>query len=96
MLAVARREGRTLDAVLVDALAHLDAGLQQRRCAAAPPSFAARRLRAALEMRLRAPTSRLERLRAEAWRRQLPLERMVEHALLLYIADLGAGPNEGG
>ena len=94
--AVAKRQGRSLDALLVDALAHLDAGLQRRRCAAAPPSFASRRIPGTLEMRVRAPSWRLERLRAEASRRQLPLEGMVEHALLLYLADLELGRSEGG
>jgi hypothetical protein len=93
--AVARRQERTLDAVLVDALAHLDAGLQGRRCAAAPPRFIAGRSSAELVMHLAPPSSRLERLRDEARRRQVPLERLLEHALLMYLADLDSGRIEG-
>ena len=87
----ASRQGRTLDTILADALANLEAGIEGRRLAAAPPSFLAHRAPGATSIRLQTPSSRLQRLRHEARRWQVPLERLVEHALLLYLADGQAG-----
>ena len=56
---VAAREGERLELTLEKALAHLEAGLRERRPAAIPPSFAG-------------------------------TDRLLEHALLLYAADLDA------
>jgi hypothetical protein len=85
------RQGRGLDTILADALANLEAAIEGRRLAAAPPSFLADRAPGETSIRLHTPSSRLQRLRPEARRRQVPLERLVEHALLLYLADGQAG-----
>ena len=87
---VADGEGRTLEAVMVDALAHLDAPEQRRRLAAVPPAFLAERVPAELSIRLATGSSRLERLQGDARCREVPVERLVEHALLLYLADVGS------
>jgi hypothetical protein len=87
----ALRQGRTLDTMLADALANLEAGIEGSRLAAAPPSFLAHRAPGETSIRLLTPSSRLQRLRPEARRWQVPLERLVEHALLLYLADGHAG-----
>ena len=87
----ALRQGRTLDTILADALANLEAGIERRRLAAAPPGFLAHRAPGETSIRVLTPASRLRRLRPEARRWQIPLERLVEHALLLYVADGHAG-----
>jgi hypothetical protein len=86
---VADGQGRTLEAVLVDALAHFDAPEQRRRLSAVPPRFLAERVQAELSVRLATCSSRLERLQGDARRREVPVERLLEHALLLYLADVG-------
>ena len=83
-------QGRTLEAVVADALAHLESETQGDRLAAVPPRFLADRSRAELSMPVAAPSSQLDRLRGEARSRQVPVERLVEHALLLYLADRSA------
>jgi hypothetical protein len=84
-------QGRDLDAVLVDALAHLDDATHRGRTAAVAPGFVGARSQAKLSIQLTTPAARLDYLRAEARHRHLPVERLVEHALLLYLADLEAG-----
>ena len=81
-------QGRTLEEILVDALEHLEAATERRRLAAVPPRFLARRADAELSIALAAESAPLEQLRSEARDRDVPLERLVEHALLLYLADL--------
>jgi hypothetical protein len=83
-------QGRTLEAVVADALVHLESETQGDRLAAVPPRFLADRSRAELSMPVAAPSSQLDRLRGEARARQVPVERLVEHALLLYLADRSA------
>jgi hypothetical protein len=84
-------QGRTLEGLLADALAHLDAGTQRDRLAAVPPRFVGRRSQARLSIQLTTASARLEHLRGEARRRQVPVERLLEHALLLYLADVETG-----
>jgi hypothetical protein len=84
---VADRQGRTLEEVLADALDHLEASKQRRRPAATPPRFLARRADAELSLGLATDASGVERLRSVAGSRQVPVERLIEHALLLYLAD---------
>lgn len=81
-------QGRTLESLLVDSLAHFDAATQEHRVAAIPPRFLSERSSAALSIRLATSTSSLEALRGEAQRRRLPVERLVEHSVLLYLADV--------
>jgi hypothetical protein len=85
-------QGRTLEEILVDALAHLEVASEQGRLAAVPPRFLAGREDAGLSVQLAAESPRLDHLRSEARDRHVPLERLVEHALLLYLADLHTGP----
>jgi hypothetical protein len=88
-------QGRTLEEILVDALEHLEAATERRRLAAVPPRFLARRAEAELSIELAAESASLEQLRSEANDGHLPLERLIEHALLLYLADLHAEPATG-
>jgi hypothetical protein len=80
-------QGRSLDALLAAALTHLESATESDRVAAVPPRFLVHRSSAELSVRMAAPASRLERLRAEALRRRVPAEMLAEHALLLYLAD---------
>jgi hypothetical protein len=93
---IADDEGRTLEEILVDALTHLEAVTEGHRLAAVPPRFLARRVDAELSIHLATESPRLEHLRSEARDRHVPLERLVEHALLLYLADLNAEPASNG
>jgi hypothetical protein len=86
---LADEQGRSLDAVLADALDHLHSATQGNRTAAVPPRFLIQRSNAELPMRLAAPASRIEHLRGEARRRRVPVDMLAEHALLLYLADEG-------
>jgi hypothetical protein len=62
--------------------------LRSRRFAAAPPRFIAGRSRAEFVVHVAPTSARLKPLRNEARRRQVPLERLLEHAVLMYLADL--------
>jgi hypothetical protein len=86
---LADEQGRSLDAVLADALDHLHSATQQNRSAAVPPRFLLQRANAQLPVRLVASASRIQHLRGEARRRRVPVDMLAEHALLLYLADEG-------
>jgi hypothetical protein len=84
---VADGQGRSLEEVVADALANLESQAERDRVVARPPRFLAHRSKARLTIPVAAPDSHLDRLRGEARRRRVPVERLVEHALLLYLAD---------
>jgi hypothetical protein len=87
------RDGQpTLDGLLARALAHFDEELERGRPAAVPPGFGAHRSELGEEVELMPVAQwRWEGLQERAGRWEIPVERLLEHALLLYLADLDFG-----
>lgn len=80
-----------LDRLLDRALAHLDSELHSRRGAVRVPRFKPPCHGTPRTVRVNVDRGRLGRLRREARRQGVTLERLLEHAPLLYLADLEAG-----
>ena len=87
----ARRNGETLDGLLSRAAAYFDAERPTRRAATLVPGFSPDGRGMPREVRLELAPDRWERLQSEAERQGIRLERLVEHAALLYLADLDSG-----
>jgi hypothetical protein len=84
------RVHKTLDTVVARAAAHYDAELRTERAALLAPKFKRGR-GMPRELRIELPPGRWERLQAEARRQGVRLERLLEHAALLHLADVEAG-----
>jgi hypothetical protein len=65
--------------------------LHAPRAALTAPRFKPPDVGSAREVRLTLPPRRWRRLEDEAERQGVPLERLIEHASLLYLADVDAG-----
>jgi hypothetical protein len=87
----ARRDGKTLDELLSRAAAYLDAELPTRRAAILVPPFKPRGRGTPREVRPELGRECWERLEGEAERQGVALERLLEHAALLYLADIDSG-----
>jgi hypothetical protein len=91
-LEASRDDEPTLDGLLALALAHFAAEMRRGRPAATPPRFGDRRSKLAHEVELSPMENwRWEALEEQAGRWGIAVERLVEHALLLYLADLDFG-----
>jgi hypothetical protein len=91
-----RRQARPVDRLVEEAVLHLLAESRSRRIATrvpplpwTDPGFQAR------EVRLELEEASWVALGEEADRQRQPVERLVEHAVLLYLADLEAGGEVG-
>lgn len=80
-----------IDGLLDEALAHLDSELRSKRSAVRVPRFKPPGHGTSRTVRVKVDRGRLGRLRREAGRQGITLERLLEHAPLLYLADLEAG-----
>ena len=87
----ARREGETLDDLLSRAAAYFDAERSTSRAATLAPVFKPGGREMPREVRLDVNRDRWEDLESEAGRQGVPLERLLEHAALLYLADIDSG-----
>jgi len=87
----ARRDGETLDDLLSRAAAYLDAELPTRRAAVLAPSFKPRGRGAPREIWFEVSRDCWQRLESEAERQGVSLERLLEHAAMLYLADIESG-----
>ncbi len=91
----ARRDGLTLEELLGCAVAYFDAELPTTRAALCAPRFKprskARAQQMSREIRLELTRGGWEHLQSEAGRQGIPLERLLEHAPLLYLADVDSG-----
>ncbi len=84
----AASEGETLEQLLGDAVNHYLDELEAARAAVHVPSFKPVRAGVARQAELELSPGHWQRLRAEARRQDAPLRRLLEHAALLYLADL--------
>jgi GNAT superfamily N-acetyltransferase len=87
----ARRDGETLDEFLARAAAYFDAELHANRAATLVPKFRRDGQGTAREIRFEVSRACWEHLEAEAGRQGVPLERLLEHAALLHLADIDSG-----
>ena len=87
----ARRDGETLDDVLSRAAAYFDAERPAPRAALRAPAFKPNGRGTPREIRLEVNRDCWEGLESEARRQGVPLERLLEHAALLYLADIDSG-----
>jgi hypothetical protein len=84
----ARRQGETLDDLLSRAAAYFNANRSTRRAAMLVPGFKPGRRGTPCHIQLEVSRDCWEGLESEAGRRGVPLKRLLEHAALLYLADL--------
>jgi hypothetical protein len=89
--ASAGRSARALHGLLSRAVSWFEGELSAPRAALTVPRFRPPDVGSAREVRLTLPPSRWRRLEAEAARQGIPVERVIEHAALLYLADVDAG-----
>jgi hypothetical protein len=87
----ARRDGETVDELLSGAAAYYDAELATERAALRVPPFKSHGGRESREVRVEVSPECWERLEREAERQDVELERLLEHAALLYRADIDSG-----
>jgi hypothetical protein len=90
----ARREQVPLDTVVREAAVYYAADLDSSRPAATPPPQPAARWAdgsSALELRLDLDASTWDALSGAAERHGVPVERMLVHAALYYVADMSSG-----
>ena len=87
----AQRDGETLDAFLSRAAAYFDGELQAIRAATVVPKFRRDGGGVAREIRLDVAPACWEHLETEAARQGVALERLLEHAALLHLADIDSG-----
>ena len=87
----ARRNGETLEELLSRAAVYFDAERPTKRAATLVPGFSPDERGMPREVRLQLTPVRWEALESEAGRQGVPLERLLEHAALLYLADLESG-----
>ncbi len=91
LLESALQDDRTIDVLFDRALAHLASELRRGRTAAVLPRLAVLRSQLGDEVEVQPPApERWESLRADARRWDVPVERVLEHALFLYLVDLDA------
>jgi hypothetical protein len=87
----ARQAGETLDDLLSRAAVYFCAERPTARAATLAPRFKPAGRGTPRQVRLEGDGDSWERLDAEARRQGLPLERLLEHAALLYLADIDSG-----
>jgi len=87
----ARRNGESLDDLLSRAAAYFNAYRSTRRAAMPIPGFEHGARGTPCQIRLEVSRDCWESLESEARRQGLPLRRLLEHAALLYLADLDSG-----
>jgi hypothetical protein len=90
----ARREGVSVETVVREAALYYAADLDSARAAATPPPQPDAELadgRSRLHLRLNLDASSWEALREAAERHQVSVERMLVHAVLYYVGDMGSG-----
>ena len=87
----ARRDGETLDDLLSRAAGYLDAELPTRRAAVLAPRFKPRGRGVPREIRFEVSRDCWQRLESEAGRQGVSLQRLLEHAAMLYLADTDSG-----
>ena len=88
---VRRDVGGTLDELLSRAAAYFDAERPTGRAATLAPGFKPGGRGMPREIRLEVNRDCWERLESEAGRQGVVLERLLEHAALLYLADIDSG-----
>ena len=87
-----RRQARPVDELVEEAVQHLLAESRSSRIATrVPPLPWTDREFQAREVRLELEEASWRSLGEEADRQRQPVERLIEHAVLLYLADLEAG-----
>lgn len=90
--AAAQREGTSLETLIADACGHFVVELRSDRIATRLPRFRDPSGHGdARELELAIPERIWDSLEAEAANQNAELPRLVEHATLLYIADLDSG-----
>jgi hypothetical protein len=87
----AGRNGDGLDALLSRAAAYFYAERSASRTATLAPGFKPGGRGTPREIRLESNADCWKGLEAEARRQGVPLERLLEHAALLYLADINSG-----
>jgi hypothetical protein len=87
----ARSGGETIDELLTRAAAYFDAELPTARAAMLVPTFKPGGRGIPREVRLEISRDCWEHLESEAERQGASLERVLEHAALLYLADIDSG-----
>jgi predicted DNA-binding ribbon-helix-helix protein len=87
----AHRDDETLDDLLSRAAAYLDAELPTRRAAMLAPRFRPRGRGMPREIRFEVSRDCWQRLESEARRQGVSLERLLEHAAMVYLADIDSG-----
>ena len=91
-----RRQERPVDELVEDAVLHLLTETRSSRIATRVPSLPwTDREFQAREVRLELEEASWRALGEEADRQQKSVERLIEHAILLYIADLDRGGEAG-
>ncbi len=88
---VARRDRETLDDLLSRAAAYFDAERPASRAAMLAPGFKPGERGMEREIRLEVNRDCWKGLEDEAGRQGVPLERLLEHAALFYLADIDSG-----
>ncbi len=83
-------KGETVGDLLGRAIAHLDAELGTSRYTVVAPAFKPSSGRLPRVFELGLPAGGWRRLSAEAGRQGIPLRRLLEHAPLLYLADVAS------
>ena len=89
--AAADRDGQTLDELLTRAASYFEGELPPTRVAMSAPLFKPPDHGSPREVGLALPAPRWQRLSDEAGRQGIPIEQLLEHAALLYLADADAG-----
>jgi hypothetical protein len=87
----AERDRESLDEWLALAAAYLDAELGSGRAAAVAPGFRPEESRAPREISLELTEGCWKRLESEAEERGVALDALLEHAALLFLADVNSG-----
>jgi hypothetical protein len=87
----ARRDGEALDDLLSRAAAYFYAERPTGRAATLAPGFKPDARGEPREVRLEGDAECWEGLESEAQRQGVPMERLLEHAALLYLADSDSG-----
>jgi hypothetical protein len=85
------RQHETLNDLLSRAAAYFSAEQPTSRAAMRAPGFKPGGRRIEREIRLELARDHWEALESEAGRQGIPMERLLEHASLFYIADLDSG-----